>query len=101
MVIILPTNSLCTRLKQCTRQLIRKQIGSQEERHLPQATPLSVMFDVWNSTFRLDNLRFYANTPDTAVGLIRSSTFVPSLIIRIAVSAATGERTSLIFSIHE
>ncbi|KAK2958862.1 hypothetical protein BLNAU_6111 [Blattamonas nauphoetae] len=36
------------------------------------------MFDVWNSTFRLDNLRFYANTPDTAVGLIRSSTFVVS-----------------------
>ncbi|KAK2944370.1 hypothetical protein BLNAU_20715 [Blattamonas nauphoetae] len=57
---------------------------------------LSVMFDVWNSTCRLDNLRLFANTPDTAVSLIRSSTFVPSLIIRIVVSAASGERATII-----
>ncbi|KAK2962953.1 hypothetical protein BLNAU_1976 [Blattamonas nauphoetae] len=39
---------------------------------------LSVMFDVWNSTCRLDNVGLFANTPDTAVSLIRSSTFVVS-----------------------
>ncbi|KAK2944516.1 hypothetical protein BLNAU_20565 [Blattamonas nauphoetae] len=36
------------------------------------------MFDVWNSTFSVDNLQLYADTPDTAVSLIRSSTFVVS-----------------------
>ncbi|KAK2944369.1 hypothetical protein BLNAU_20714 [Blattamonas nauphoetae] len=39
---------------------------------------LSVMFDVWNSTCRLDNVKLFANTPDTAVSLIHSSTFVIS-----------------------
>ncbi|KAK2947630.1 hypothetical protein BLNAU_17463 [Blattamonas nauphoetae] len=39
---------------------------------------LSVMFDVWNSTCRLDNVRLFADAPHTAVSLIRSSTFVAS-----------------------
>ncbi|KAK2962914.1 hypothetical protein BLNAU_1937 [Blattamonas nauphoetae] len=39
---------------------------------------LSVMFDLFNSTCRLDTLQLFANTPDTAVSLIRSSTLVVS-----------------------
>ncbi|KAK2948133.1 hypothetical protein BLNAU_16933 [Blattamonas nauphoetae] len=41
-----------------------------------QETQISVMFEVCNSTFRLDNLELFANTPCTAISLIRSSTFV-------------------------
>ncbi|KAK2962957.1 hypothetical protein BLNAU_1980 [Blattamonas nauphoetae] len=49
---------------------------------------LSVMFDVWNSTCRLANLQLFANTPDTAVSLIRSSTFVR--LIGVSVSDSTN-----------
>ncbi|KAK2962944.1 hypothetical protein BLNAU_1967 [Blattamonas nauphoetae] len=49
---------------------------------------LSVMFDVWNSTCRLANLQLFANTPDTAVSLIRSSTFVR--LIGVSVSESTN-----------
>ncbi|KAK2963045.1 hypothetical protein BLNAU_2068 [Blattamonas nauphoetae] len=47
---------------------------------------LSVMFDVWNSTFRLDNLHLFATTPDTAVSLIRSSTFVRLIVVSVSES---------------
>ncbi|KAK2953684.1 hypothetical protein BLNAU_11405 [Blattamonas nauphoetae] len=80
-----------------------------------QAKQLSVMFDVWNSTFRLDNVGLFANTPDTAMSLIRSSTFVisrceitscpdtsPFVVGHsgmessvIVVSAASGERATI------
>ncbi|KAK2943205.1 hypothetical protein BLNAU_21885 [Blattamonas nauphoetae] len=53
-----------------------------------QAKKLSVMFDVWNSTFRLANMQLFANTPDTAVSLIRSSTFVR--LIGVSVSESTN-----------
>ncbi|KAK2946094.1 hypothetical protein BLNAU_19002 [Blattamonas nauphoetae] len=46
------------------------------------------MFDVWNSTCRLDNLQLFANTPDTAVSLIHSSTFVR--LIGVSVSESTN-----------
>ncbi|KAK2948321.1 hypothetical protein BLNAU_16770 [Blattamonas nauphoetae] len=44
----------------------------------PSTNSLSVMFDVWNSTFNVNDLQLFANTPHTAVSLIRASTFVIS-----------------------
>ncbi|KAK2945553.1 hypothetical protein BLNAU_19510 [Blattamonas nauphoetae] len=49
---------------------------------------LSVMFDVWNSTLSVDEVGLFANTRDTAVSLIRSSTFVR--LIGVSVSKSTN-----------
>ncbi|KAK2947098.1 hypothetical protein BLNAU_17950 [Blattamonas nauphoetae] len=48
------------------------------QKTFPSTKGLCVMFDVWNSTLRLDNLELFADTPETAVSLIRSSTFMVS-----------------------
>ncbi|KAK2953935.1 hypothetical protein BLNAU_11037 [Blattamonas nauphoetae] len=45
---------------------------------LREGKHVSVIFDVCNSTFRLENLELFATTLDTAISLIRSSTFVVS-----------------------
>ncbi|KAK2947450.1 hypothetical protein BLNAU_17600 [Blattamonas nauphoetae] len=60
----------------------------QKDNAFVQEKQVSVMFDVWNSTFSVDNLQLHADTPDTAVSLIRSSTFVR--LVGVSVSKSTN-----------